>query len=106
VLPPQLELETHDGAGWVAVTPFEVRNLRPRPTLPLPMLSAFPEINVRTYVTFGGKPGIFFFSLDAGSALAVAATRRTYVAFWTLQRAAEADGARRSGAPDVGVLHA
>jgi uncharacterized protein YqjF (DUF2071 family) len=57
---------------------FEVRNLRLRPTLPMPSLSAFPEINVRTYVTFNGIPGIFFFSLDAASALAVAAARRAY----------------------------
>jgi uncharacterized protein YqjF (DUF2071 family) len=52
--------------------------VRLRPTLPVPFLSAFPEINVRTYVTFGGKPGIYFFSLDANSALAVAAARRFY----------------------------
>jgi uncharacterized protein YqjF (DUF2071 family) len=77
-LPPQLELDTFDGAAWIGVTPFEVRNLRLRPTLPVPVLSAFPELNVRTYVTFGGKPGIFFFSLDAASALAVAAARRSY----------------------------
>jgi uncharacterized protein YqjF (DUF2071 family) len=77
-VPPQLELDTFDRAGWIGVTPFEVRNLRLRPTLPVPFLSAFPEINVRTYVTLGGKPGIFFFSLDAASTLAVAAARRSY----------------------------
>jgi uncharacterized protein YqjF (DUF2071 family) len=44
----------------------------------VPFVSAFPEINVRTYVTVGGKPGIFFFSLDADSRLAVAAARRVY----------------------------
>jgi uncharacterized protein YqjF (DUF2071 family) len=78
VVPPQLSLDTFDGRAWISVTPFEVRNLRLRPMLPLPLLSAFPEINVRTYVTFDGKPGIFFFSLDADSAPAVAAARRFY----------------------------
>jgi uncharacterized protein YqjF (DUF2071 family) len=78
VVPPQLPLDTFEGSAWIGVTPFEVRNLRLRPTPPVPVLSAFPEINVRTYVTIGGKPGIFFFSLDATSGLAVAAARRFY----------------------------
>src|SRR5204862_5669159 len=73
VLPPQLTLDTWDGHAWVGVTPFQVRNLRLRPTMPAPFLSAFPEINVRTYVVFDGRPGIYFFSLDAGSAPAVLA---------------------------------
>jgi uncharacterized protein YqjF (DUF2071 family) len=46
--------------------------------LPLPRVSSFLELNVRTYVTAGGKPGIWFFSLDASSRLAVEAARRTY----------------------------
>jgi uncharacterized protein YqjF (DUF2071 family) len=78
VVPPQLPLDTLDGRAWIAVTPFGVRNTRLRPTLPVPFVSAFPEINVRTYVTVGGRPGIFFFSLDADSRLAVAAARRVY----------------------------
>jgi uncharacterized protein YqjF (DUF2071 family) len=78
LVPPQLPLDTFEGSAWVGITPFEVRNLRLRPTLPLPALSSFPEINVRTYVTVAGKPGIYFFSLDADSAWAVAAARRLY----------------------------
>jgi uncharacterized protein YqjF (DUF2071 family) len=78
VVPPQLPLDTFAGRAWIGVTPFTVRNLRLRLTLPVPYLSVFPEINVRTYVTVGGRPGIFFFSLDADSALAVAAARRLY----------------------------
>ena len=77
-VPPQLELDLCDGAAWIGITPFEVRNLRLRMTPPVPMISAFAEINVRTYVTLGGRPGIYFFSLDADSALAVAAARRFY----------------------------
>lgn len=60
------------------MTPFGVRNLRLRVTWPVAYLSTFPEINVRTYVTVDGKPGIFVFSLDADSALAVATARRFY----------------------------
>jgi uncharacterized protein YqjF (DUF2071 family) len=77
-VPRQLELDTLDGRAWLGITPFEVRNLRLRPTLPVPRLSSFPEINVRTYVTVDDKPGIYFFSLDAASRLAVEAARRLY----------------------------
>jgi hypothetical protein len=78
VVPPGLELETIDGSAWIGITPFEVRALRLRFTLPAPFVSAFPELNVRTYVTVDGKPGIYFLSLDAGSRLAVVSARRTY----------------------------
>jgi hypothetical protein len=36
------------------------------------------ELNVRTYVTYDGKPGVWFFSLDAASPIAVRAARATY----------------------------
>jgi uncharacterized protein YqjF (DUF2071 family) len=78
LLPPGLPLDTFDGAGWVGITPFRLSRLRLRALPALPGASSFPEINVRTYVRLGGKPGVFFFSLDAGSALAVAAARRLY----------------------------
>jgi hypothetical protein len=41
-------------------------------------VSSFLELNVRTYVTHQGKPGIWFFSLDASSLLAVEAAHATY----------------------------
>jgi len=78
VVPPQLSLDTFEGRAWIAVTPFGVRNLRLRLTFPMPFLSSFPEVNVRTYVTVAGKAGIYFFSLDADSAFAVATARRLY----------------------------
>jgi uncharacterized protein len=78
VIPPQLELDVIDGSAWIGVTPFELRALRVRFTPPVPFLSCFPELNVRTYVTVGDKPGIYFLSLDAASRFAVAMARRTY----------------------------
>ena len=78
LVPETLRLQTHDGSAWLGVTPFRVAGLRLRGTLPLPGASSFLELNVRTYVTAGGKPGIWFFSLDAASRLAVEAARRTY----------------------------
>lgn len=77
-VPPALELDLYDGEAWLSVTPFEVRGARARGVLPPPVLSRFPELNVRTYVTYEQRPGIWFFSLDAGSALAVAAARAAY----------------------------
>ena len=78
LVPDGLELDTFDGAAWLGITPFQLTGFRARGLPPLPGASAFPELNVRTYVTRDGKPGIWFFSLDAGSRLAVEAARRLY----------------------------
>jgi hypothetical protein len=77
-LPRDLEPDTYDGAAWLGITPFRVAALRLRGTLPLPLVSTFLELNVRTYVTVDDKPGIWFFSLDAASPLAVRGARRGY----------------------------
>jgi uncharacterized protein YqjF (DUF2071 family) len=78
LVPSSLPLDTFDNTAWISIASFYLSHLRPRWLPALPMLSEFPELNVRTYVTLGGKPGVYFFSLDAGSALAVAAARATY----------------------------
>jgi uncharacterized protein YqjF (DUF2071 family) len=92
-VPGELPLDEFDGSAWVGVTPFRLTGLRARWTYPLPVLSSFPELNVRTYVTVGGKPGIYFFSLDAGSALAVAAARRFYrLPYYWSEMSAKSEG--------------
>ena len=78
LVPKQLALDTFDGQCWVAVAPFRMTGVRARFTPAIPGASAFPELNVRTYVTLGGKPGVYFFSLDAASRLAVWMARATY----------------------------
>jgi uncharacterized protein len=78
LVPQPLALDTFDGQCWLAVTPFHMTGVRPRFVPPVPGLSAFPELNVRTYVTVSGKPGVYFFSLDAASRIAVWAARVTY----------------------------
>ncbi len=75
LLPPQLQIDTCKGQAWLGVVPFRMTGVRLRGMPALPWLSAFPELNVRTYVTCGGKPGVWFFSLDAGNSLAVAIAR-------------------------------
>jgi uncharacterized protein YqjF (DUF2071 family) len=78
-VPPELDVETYDGSAWIGVVPFRLTGLRARGLLPLPAVSSFLELNVRTYVSHGGeKPGIWFFSLDASSRVAVELARRTY----------------------------
>ena len=73
-----MEIETFDGSAWLGVTPMLLTGLRLRGLPPLPGVSTFPELNVRTYVTRDDKPGLWFFSLDAGSTLAVEAAKRFY----------------------------
>jgi uncharacterized protein YqjF (DUF2071 family) len=78
-VPDELEIEQHDGSAWVGVVPFRLTALRFRGSFPLPQLSSFLELNVRTYVRGpDGRPGVWFFSLDASSPLAVRAARRLY----------------------------
>jgi uncharacterized protein YqjF (DUF2071 family) len=74
-VPTALPLDLFDGTAWLGIVPFQMSNVAPRGMPPMPLLSAFPELNVRTYVTIGGKPGVYFFSLDAGCSLAVAIAR-------------------------------
>ena len=74
-LPHTFELDLFDAQAWIGVVPFHMTNVAPRGVPSMPWLSAFPELNVRTYVQVGGRPGVYFFSLDAGSRLAVRAAR-------------------------------
>lgn len=78
LVPAMLPLDIFEGQCWVGVVPFHMSYVRPRGVPPVPGLSAFPELNVRTYVTLNGIPGAYFFSLDAGNALAVALARRLF----------------------------
>jgi uncharacterized protein YqjF (DUF2071 family) len=78
VVPPELPLDLREGSAWFGVTPFVVEGGHPRGLPPLPWLGRFPELNTRTYVTVGGKPGIYFLSLDAARLAAVLAARRGY----------------------------
>jgi hypothetical protein len=78
LVPSQLELDLWEHSCWVGVVPFWMSGVRIRGCPPIPGASRFPELNVRTYVTYGGKAGVYFFSLDAASRAAVWAARRFY----------------------------
>jgi uncharacterized protein YqjF (DUF2071 family) len=78
LLPPELTLQEFDGSAWVGVVPFRMGEMMLR-TLPAPwLLRGFPELNVRTYVEFGGKPGVWFFSLDTTCRPLIAGARVLY----------------------------
>ena len=78
LVPHQLPLDLFQGRCWIGVVPFWMSHIHARGLPPLPGLSQFPELNVRTYVTQGGKPGVYFFSLDAAILTAVWAARTFY----------------------------
>jgi uncharacterized protein YqjF (DUF2071 family) len=77
-LPAGLEPDTRDGAAWLGVVPFTISSLRLRGLPALPPVGRFHELNVRTYVTVNGRPGVWFLSLDATSRAAVEAARRLW----------------------------
>jgi uncharacterized protein len=77
-VPAALEIDTFAGEAFVGLIPFAIEAARPRLLPPLPGASSFPETNLRTYVRHGAEAGIWFFSLDAGSPLAVLGARALY----------------------------
>ena len=78
LVPSLLPLDTYEGQCWIGVVPFWMSHIHARGLPPFPGLSQFPELNVRTYVTLDGKPGVYFFSLDAANLPAVWAARAFY----------------------------
>jgi uncharacterized protein len=83
LVPDALALDTYQQRAWVSVTPFWISYLRPPGVPPLPWFSHFAEVNVRTYVTCDGKPGVYFFSLDASNLSAIWGARMFYrLPYW------------------------
>jgi len=83
LLPDSVEVDTFEGEAWVGLVPFLMDDVRMARLPYVPTSKRFPECNVRTYVHVRGQPerhGVWFFSLDASSILAVRMARR----FWRL----------------------
>jgi len=74
-VPAAFDLDLFDDEAWVGIVPFHMTNVGLRATPSMPWISAFPELNVRTYVRVADRPGVYFFSLDAARRLAVGAAR-------------------------------
>ena len=100
LVPDMLTLELHDGAAWLTILPFCTSHLRPSGVPPLPKLSFFPQVNLRTCVTRDGKAGIFNFSVDAASLSAVWFARVFFrVPYWhaAIDVSGATNRARKSG---------
>lgn len=78
LIPDALEIDTFDGDAWLGIVPFRMTGVAPRFVPSVPGFSSFPELNVRTYVTYNGKPGVWFFSLEATNRLAVRFARMMF----------------------------
>jgi uncharacterized protein len=76
-LPPGVTVDAWQGSAWVGLVPLFMRDVRPRFVPPVPAISDFLELNVRTYVYDAlGRPGIYFYSLDCNQPLAVEVAKR------------------------------
>lgn len=77
-IPDCLDLDSYEGFSWIGVVPFAMRKVHPRYTPETPWLSNFLELNLRTYVSKNGIPGVYFFSLDCSNPVAVFIARKFY----------------------------
>lgn len=83
LVPEALHLDSYDGMCWIGIVPFRMSGVRLRGVPPIPGTDRFPELNVRTYVTLNGKPGVYFFSLDAANWVAVKGAKTIYhLPYW------------------------
>ena len=78
LIPAGLQLQSFDGSAWVGIVPFRMAGIHARGLPPIPGTSDFLELNVRTYVTDGVRPGVWFFSLDCQNKLAVRGARTAF----------------------------
>jgi uncharacterized protein len=101
LLPAGLEVDTFDGYAWVGVVPFWMDQIRTRAVgercIVVPGTASFCELNLRTYARSRttGLQGVYFFSLDAASALAVIGARTLFhlpYFFASMHQQIDADG--------------
>lgn len=112
-VPRAFALDLFDGHAWVSVVPFCMTNVAPRGVPALPWISAFPEVNLRTYVRVADRPGVYFYSLDARNPIAVRLARTLFnlpyhPASMTVDRRRETiayTSHRRSWSGSPAVLH-
>lgn len=71
LVPDDLTLDLYDGAGWLTLSTCCVSHVRPSGVPPVPGISFFPQVSLRTYVTVQGKQGLFYFSVDVANLSAV-----------------------------------
>jgi uncharacterized protein YqjF (DUF2071 family) len=109
-IPAELELDRYDGRAWIGVVPFHMTGVRPS-VLPRFMALSFPEVNVRTYVRHKGRPGVWFFSLDAADRKTVWVARRFFhLPYHFAEMSAKSSGdvveyrSHRRSNPEIGIM--
>lgn len=85
IVPQELELDTYDGEAWISISPFKMRNVRFRWLPPIPTAYNFLELNLRTYVKYNGRGGIYFFSLDTSSTLSAIGARMAFLPYYSAE---------------------
>ncbi|MGJ8685730.1 MAG: YqjF family protein [Nonlabens sp.] len=65
-VPQDLEIDLFDGKPWISVVAFTMEKIRPRNLPAFAPISNFHEINIRTYVKYNGKTGVYFLSMEGG----------------------------------------
>lgn len=78
LVPDALEIDVCAGSAWAGLVALELSGVGARGWPSVPGLSRFPQLNVRTYVQHGDRPGVWFFSLDAGNRVAAWVARRIF----------------------------
>jgi uncharacterized protein YqjF (DUF2071 family) len=78
LVPSALEIQERDGSAWVSVVALRMAHLRIRDLGWLPLLESFPELNLRTYVTYRGRPGVWFLRIEASNLIAVEVARKIF----------------------------
>ncbi|WP_336133330.1 YqjF family protein [Natronomonas amylolytica] len=74
-LPDEVSVDTYEGDAYLGVVPFVMDDIRVRGA---PLGLGFGELNLRTYVTVDGTPGVYFFNLDADDRLGVILARKLF----------------------------
>ncbi|MGP4076208.1 YqjF family protein [Halobacillus sp. K22] len=77
-VPNELELDLYNGMAWIAIVPFHMKDIRFRGIPRIPFGNQLLDLNVRTYVTYKGEPGVYFISLDANHSLGVFLARTLF----------------------------
>lgn len=77
-VPRELDLDAFGGEVWLGLVVFGLSGIKLRWLPEVKPLASFPEVNLRTYVTYRGQPGVYFISLDADNPVAVAIASRWF----------------------------
>jgi hypothetical protein len=68
-IPKDLIIDLFEGKAWVSLVAFSMNKIRPRLVPAFSPISDFDEINIRTYVNYNNKSGVYFLSIEGGKAL-------------------------------------